>query len=122
MKSEAVSPSANRAGAASPSYSASSGHSVKEGGLAPSPQKLNYDYDGFTRNLSSYASLFRCEISEERIPDFIQTIVCPIRDSGGFVQLEDTFTEGNWGKSAGRGVFLMQSSITSAIVHYANIL
>ena len=45
----------NRAGAVSPPYSAPSGRSVEEGGLAPSPQKLIVGDTGFFFDLSGEA-------------------------------------------------------------------
>jgi len=38
--------------------------------------------------------LFRCEVGEERISGFVETVIRPVSDSGEPVQLEDVFGEG----------------------------
>lgn len=39
------------------------------------------------------ADLFRCEVSEERISGFVETVVRPVSDGGESAQLEDVFGE-----------------------------
>lgn len=39
------------------------------------------------------ADLFQCEISEERISSFVDTVIRPVGDSGGSVRLEEVFGE-----------------------------
>lgn len=40
------------------------------------------------------ADIFRCEVGEERISGFVDTVVRPASEDGGSVQLEDVFDEG----------------------------
>lgn len=39
------------------------------------------------------ADIFRCEVCEERISSFVETVIRPVSDRGGFIQLEDVLGE-----------------------------